>query len=411
MRLLIFSTSWLGNRYSCDFHNGVGWVGALCGALLNHGGFEIGLSYEGNGSWSKVNGGIRLYPLPIFSSWRNRLKRKMSVETEERLLVPLMQKAIEDFKPDIIQVFGSENAFGTICQYTDIPCVIHIQGFLPAYANAYYPPGISLLDYCRQAFLKPGELYQRIWRWHVFRERAKREERILANVEFFLGRTEWDKAIVRVYSHCGRYFHCDEILRPVFYESKIWQAHQRTQWQIISVISMPIYKGQDLILKTANLLKNKLGVDFTWNVYGVYDLRFFEKMLGISAESVNVHIMGSVNAETLRDALLDADVYVHPSYIDNSPNSLCEAQMLGLPVIGADVGGVSTLVQQGVNGLLVPANDPIMLASHLHRLLINDHEFASHLGMEARQTALARHEPSRIVKDLSQIYQTVIQGD
>lgn len=128
MRILFFSTTLLSGIDGGDFHNGVGWVGAFCGALLNHGGFEIGLSYEGNGSWGEVNGGIRPYSLPTFSSWRNRLKRKMSVETEERLLVPLMQKAIKDFKPDIIQVFGSENAFGTICQYTDVPCVIHIQG-------------------------------------------------------------------------------------------------------------------------------------------------------------------------------------------------------------------------------------------------------------------------------------------
>lgn len=410
MRLLFFTTANLCKTQNGDFHNGVGWVGALCKALLENGDFDIAVAYEGSGAWGENKEEIHHYPLSAFNSWRNRLKRKMSISAEERLLVPQMQKAIAEFKPDIIQVFGSENAFGTICQHTDVPSVIHIQGFLPAYVNAYFPPGISFGDYCHQAIWNPRELYQRIWRWHVFRERAKREAQILAKGKYFLGRTEWDKAIVRTYSPFGRYFHCDEILRPEFYDSKAWQPHQRTQWHIVSVISMPIYKGQDLILKTANLLKNKLGLFFIWEIYGVYDLRFFEKKLGINAESVDVHIKGSVDAETLRNALLEADVYVHPSYIDNSPNSLCEAQMLGLPVVGTDVGGVSSLVQNGVNGLLVPANDPMMLADYLHHLL-NDGEYSSVLGAAARRTAQKRHDPSRIVKDLSQVYEAMLQRD
>lgn len=82
--------------------------------------------------------------------------------------------------------------------------------------------------------------------------------------------------------------------------------------RIISVLSMPTYNGHDVILKTAKLLKEYSDIEFSWEVYGVWSMAMWEKHLGISCGDVNVKPCGTVNAEVLKDKLLQADMFVHP---------------------------------------------------------------------------------------------------
>ena len=76
-----------------------------------------------------------------------------------------------------------------------------------------------------------------------------------------------------------------------------------TKINIVSVISSPWYKGADLILKTAKLLKRFTSLDFEWRIYGVRDIRFYEQKYGIRASEVNVCPMGTASKEKLVDVL------------------------------------------------------------------------------------------------------------
>lgn len=77
-----------------------------------------------------------------------------------------------------------------------------------------------------------------------------------------------------------------------------------------------------------------------------------------------------MNSDKLVELLLESDLYVHTAYIDNSPNAICEAQYLGMPIIATYVGGVPSLIEQGKDGVLIPANDPFMLAEKYCNTLI-----------------------------------------
>ena len=124
---------------------------------------------------------------------------------------------------------------------------------------------------------------------------------------------------------------------------------------------------------------------------------------GISAAKCNVESCGVATPEQLIKALKNADVFVLPSYIENSPNSLCEAQMLGLPCVATNVGGVASLVKDGVNGILVPANDPVMMADAVMRIC-NDENMAIHLGENVAEIASKRHAKRQIVQDAIEGY-------
>ncbi|MBR5361079.1 MAG: glycosyltransferase [Lachnospiraceae bacterium] len=86
----------------------------------------------------------------------------------------------------------------------------------------------------------------------------------------------------------------------------------------------------------------------------------------------------------------DAIIYVLPSDTEGLPNALMEAMALNLPVISTDCpcGGPKSLIDDGVNGLLVPVGDEEAMAQALKRLL-DDGELRNKLGMNAgliRQT-------------------------
>ena len=96
-------------------------------------------------------------------------------------------------------------------------------------------------------------------------------------------------------------------------------------------------------------------------------------------------------------------MFVHTSYIDNSPNSVCEAQFLGIPIISTNVGGIRSLIKENESGILVPSNDPYYLASQIIKLF-SDKTEAIRLGIKGRIVAKERHNPTVIINALISIY-------
>lgn len=405
MRVLWFSvTPSLFNPVSNSF-NGGGWVASLEQIVRNISGISLGVAFMFNAPESKYERDSVVY-YPINNpqpKLLDRFKGKATDFTQKYL------KIIEDFKPDLIQIYGSENDFGKICSLTNIPVVIHMQGSMPPYHNALFPPGMNTKDFYTVPGLSSRYRFFGIRSEKSFRERAAMEEKTLQSCKYFMGRTEWDKNIVMLHNPQAKYFHCEEALRDSFLTTeKHWEWNPNGKLRIISVISTPWYKGVDLILKTARLLKSFSGIDFEWNVYGVRDIRFFENKYGIKASEVNVYIKGIASKEDLVDALVSSNCYVHTSYIDNSPNSLCEAQYLGVPVLATFVGGIPSMVNDGTDGILFPANDPYTLAGHIINLNHN-RSMCETLSSNARKRAVGRHDPSAIGAKIYDIYTEILQ--
>ena len=392
MRVLWFSpTPSLYSSYS-NSHNGGGWISSLEQIVRSVNDISLGVAFKLDGQKPKnIIDDVTYY---CIDSKSNGVQKYIEI--------------IDDFKPDIIQIFGSENEFGDICSHTDIPVVIHMQGCLPPYHNALFPVGMNKFDFL---IVRGLTLRRRFMGWRSepsFRRRAEHEINTIRSCKFFMGRTDWDKALVSLFNPDAKYFHCEEALRDSFLNmDKHWVPSSQDKIKIISVISNPWYKGVDLILKTAKLLKQFTKLDFEWNVFGVSDIRFYEYKYGIVAKNVNVNIRGSVGKEVLVNELCNSSVYVHPSYIDNSPNSVCEAQLIGIPVLATNVGGIPTLVKDGETGFLFPANDPYMLAN-LIKMVVNDRALSVKLCASEISVAKARHNPDSIKTTLLNVYNYIL---
>lgn len=93
--------------------------------------------------------GVAYIPIVPKYSYLERLRKTMSWEVSRDKLIPMAVKIVEEIRPDIIQVFGSEWCWGQVQLYTNIPVVIHMQGSIPPYYNARLPPNYSELDIVR----------------------------------------------------------------------------------------------------------------------------------------------------------------------------------------------------------------------------------------------------------------------
>lgn len=82
-----------------------------------------------------------------------------------------------------------------------------------------------------------------------------------------------------------------------------------------------------------------------------------------------VSFTGTLDRDGMAALYAAADVCVNPSLTDNSPNSVLESMAAGVPVVSTNVGGVPYIVQDGLNGLLVPPGDPQAMAQALERVL------------------------------------------
>lgn len=389
-------------------YNGGGWISSLESEISKLDNIDLAISFVLNGEPFKVKqGGVTYYPIHgnnvgTIGKIKSLFMQGWIRQNED--MVAEYLEVVSDFQPDIIQVFGSEEAFGLISKYTSIPVVLHIQGILNPYLNAFLPPFISLSHYYWScANLKT--CFRNRYIYCQWKRASFRELQILRNIKYFVGRTAWDERVTKVINPSCSYHYCSEILREVFYGDAARKIPENLV--IVSTISSPLYKGYDLILKTAHILKHTMGVGFCWKIFGNVDSRLIEKDTGICSADVNVELKGVAKAEEIKQAILTCTAFVHPSYIDNSPNSVCEAQILGCPVVATNVGGIPSLIDDGKTGFLVPANDPYQMAyliAELHKNKILNKT----MGDAAREIATLRHDKKRIVGDLLLVYKNIL---
>lgn len=412
MKVLWFTTSSLNPKLGKHGYNGGGWTAALQVELKKHG-VKLALACCVGQHLEKFeDDGFTYYfierPIKKFRERFAYALNPKNLKYEKQkwdYYISEMQKIVDDYKPDVIEIFGSEQPYGLICGKVNVPVIIHQQGVLTAYHNAYLLPGMSLLSYTLHDW-NPKHIWSRYQMYMEWYRETAREREILKNCRYFIGRTDWDKACTDLLSTEYKYYYGSEMLRAEFY-----QPVNRTipdKLTIITTSSAAIYKGYDIILKTAQLLKAKLGDRFTWKVFGNVDYEYFEKELGFTHKDVNVELCGVATAQQLKDAISQCTLYFHPSYIENSPNSVCEAQVLGCPVVACHVGGVSTLVEHNKSGFLVPANDPYISAYRIMQIH-QDRELNKRLGNGAKEVASERHSREGIVNGLLDIYNKVIE--
>ena len=348
--------------------------------------------------------------IPIYAHWSLfEWKFCKYWDTYIKKVLPQAKCIVEKYKPNLIHIFGTEWPFGQIATYTNIPVVIHVMGSIVPYNNANYPPGYSFSSSVLHCWWNPKKVWESFIDKRNLKNRELWERSTWKVVDNYMGRTQWDCALSRIMHPERRYFHVEEALRKEFVSGNHqWKRPKDNKLRLFSTGCSTFWKGPDMMLKVAKILTD-LGVDFEWQIAGSMTdsiKKYVEKREKTRFEDNHICILGYKQPAEFIEILCSSTMYVHTAYIENSPNSICEAQCLGVPVVSTNVGGIASLVRNGIDGILVPANDPWQMADAIVQLA-GDGDKMESFSENSRVFALQRHDDEHIKAQLLECYHMV----
>lgn len=333
-------------------------------------------------------------------------------------------KYILEFAPDIIHIHGTEKNLAQIQNYIhNIPIVISIQGLLTGYKNYAFnyihPTDIKNYSTLKNKIGKGG--YNLMYKY--FCRGISYETDILKKGKYFIGRTYWDKSHIMFHNPNALYFHGEELLRKEFYlQAATWDVSKCKRYSIFMPSGFNPIKGMHLAITTVALLKQYYP-NISLSIPGISpnDLkRFTSKFLGeeyiIYCKNLiqkfklndNIRFLPRLDAKGMVNEMQNAHVFLSPSSIDNSPNAVGEATMIGTPIVITPVGGIPSILQDEKEVLFAPAGDPYMMAFQIKRIFEND-ELAISLSKNAHLKALKRHDREKTASLYLRIYQEIIK--
>ncbi|MCF7916344.1 MAG: glycosyltransferase [Candidatus Omnitrophica bacterium] len=394
------------------------WITSLIKELRNRKDIELHIVFKSNCSSIKKRemGNSFLYLVPNKEYVNKRYPRILKYFKYffkaglNKNIIKEYLEIVRVVKPDLIQLFGSEHDHGLILPYVDIPTVIYIQCVFQIYYHKWYL-GITREDVRRYSPLKE-KIFRRTFnqRHQDEYKRAERERLYYKNCNYFIGKTDWDRRAIEILAPHTRYYHCEDMIRNEFFNHKWRGSPDGKSINLISILDDQIYKGLETIIEAVEILENNSKYKINWYIAGLSDNSRIAKICKKKYKdkfSSNIIFIGKINAVEIAQKMLNTDIYVHPSHIENSCNSICEAMLVGMPIVATATGGTFNLITDKKEGILIQDGDPWSMAGAIKELYVN-YGFARKIGINARIRARRRHNPKKIMRELLEIYKDIM---
>lgn len=358
----------VAGQFGLEATNKEGWLSGLCDVVMKkqkENGIELALSFPVSGSmkiWREAvplgEGNVICYGF---------LEDTAHPEVYDRRLDTELLAIAEDFAPDVIHCFGTEYPHTcAICEaFPDKSrLLISIQGLCSVYANAYFAdlPEKVINRATLRDILKKDSIKQQK---DKFVKRGISEIQAVKAAGNVTGRTAWDRCYTNAWNPKAEYYAMNETLRPEFYEEE-WKEENCIPYSIfLSQGDYPI-KGLHYMLLALPLIREKypqVKVYVAGNsIAGYKTLReklkissygkYIRELIQRERLEEHVEFLGKLNAGQMKERYLKSNLFVCCSAIENSPNSLGEAMLLGMPCVSARVGGVESIFTDGEDGIL-----------------------------------------------------------
>ena len=332
-----------------------------------------------------------------------------------------------DFKPDIIHIFGTEFPHALAAEKAfnrPEKTLVGIQGLCSEIAKVYQADipdevfqSVTFRDFLRKDSLKQQQ--------EKFYKRGEREKEIIRRAGHITGRTRFDKENTHKIHQEAIYHPMNETMRSSFYEG-CWEEEECEKYSIflaqgdyplkgfhfllqalpVLLVKYPktkIYVSGNSIINQSNL-KEKLKL----SAYGKYLIRLIKRFDMEEA----VVVLGRLTEEEMKQQFLKSSVFVCASVLENSPNTIGEAMLLGVPVVASCVGGIPDMITDGKDGLLFPSGDVRALVNAIEAIWENKADengisLTERLSKAAREKAHAVHDGTANYNRLLEIYEDI----
>ena len=337
------------------------------------------------------------------------------------MLEKRMGEIIHDFKPEVLHIFGTEyghslaaaKAFGNPSR-----TLVGLQGVISECAKEYMAdlPAKVQASVSFRDWLKKDSMKQQQDKFFIRGEREKEVLKLCGNVT---GRTGFDKEAAKKMNSKARYFFMNETMRGEFYEGR-WNYGACEKHSIFfSQADYPL-KGFHYLLQALEIIKEKypdVSVNVAGNslvsyktlkdkikisAYGKY-LRKFVKELDLEDK---ITFLGRLTAEEMKQQYLKCNTFVCASSLENSPNSVGEAMLLGTPVVAAYTGGIPSMLEHEKEGILFEKGNVKALAEAIMKTW-ESYPMVMTITENARIRARKTHDADENYRALMGIYNEI----
>lgn len=398
-----------------EHQNKEGWVSSAMRKVIDHDEMELAVAFPRK-SDELLQGrfrGVRYYSF---------YEDTDHPEEYDPSLEGALGHICEEFVPDVIHCFGTEYphtlAILKLSEWRN-RVLVHMQGVMSRCAEAY-EAGLPE-EVTERATFRDMVRHDAIWQQkEKYEKRAAHEVEIISLAQYISGRTAFDKDYVATLHPSCTYYSMNETLRSSFYRAQ-WERHDKGHVIFLSQGNIPL-KGAHLAIEALAIVREKYP-DAELRVAGDNILRGRGLLERIKLSGYGRYLRGLIAKHRLEGAVrylgqqteaemvkdyLDADVCLLASVMENSPNSLGEAMLLGLPCVAANVGGVESLAENDKEVLLVRPLDAQAMADALIRVF-DDPEHAVEMGAAARKRASLTHDAEANYKMLCWIYESIVK--
>ena len=329
-------------------------------------------------------------------------------------------------KPDLVHIWGTEYVWTLeMLRAAEglAPCVISLQGLISACAKVY-TKGLMSEAVSGRTFhdMVRGDGIAETARRFALRGEAEKEA--LLRAKAVIGRTSWDRSVVCAINPDADYHRCEELIRPVFLKGRRWSYEECEKHSLfMSQASYPI-KGMHMALEIVRRLKESYPDVHLYTTgrsavcksmsdrlrQNSYE-RYLSRRISEYSLDDNVTWLGHLDAAGMREQYLKANVFLLPSLVENSSNSLTEAMALDTPFVATDTGGTPDMVGDAGRGRLFEPDDTqraVMLIDEIFKQKeAGGFEDFRRLGEVAR----ASHNEKKILMQYMNCYEDVIRKD
>jgi glycosyltransferase involved in cell wall biosynthesis len=291
-------------------------------------------------------------------------------------------KKLDEIDPDLVHGHGTEGPYALAATRSKRPCVVSLQGLI-------------------------GEIFK-VSPSFYFRLVRRTERNAVRCCRYFTCRTESDRGFVIATNPQAQIFDIHEAMAPVFFEND-WRVDDSCS--VLYVGHLLPQKGVEVLLQALAAVKKRMP-QVLLRLIGAGDKMYTRYLKDLAVQldiSHNVEFLGFLPPGQVAKFHMASQLLVLPSEMENSPNSLAEAMVSGLPVLATTVGGIPSMVNDGSTGLLVPPRNPGALADKILWLLAHGEE-RKRLGDAARQVARERHLPEKVATQTFAAYKEILQS-
>lgn len=178
--------------------------------------------------------------------------------------------------------------------------------------------------------------------------------------------------------------------------------------QLISVGRSHWIKGYEYAMRCCKFLKEHQ-FPFHYTIIGGArneELQFMRFDMGLEDE---VSFTGQVSQLEVKEKMQSSHLMLLPSIEEGVPNVVVEAMAIGLPVIATNCGGLPELIEDDINGWLVPRRDPAAMAQAVIRFSQLSEEDILRIRRAARKKVEEQHNEEKMIEEMESLYNLAIK--